>query len=367
MSPAVTLRDRSAVRMLVVGGDGRLQHRTIASLPELLDPTDVVVLNDAATLPASLRVESHNMELRLAAEREDGSWFAVLLGEGTWRIPTENRRSPPPVAVGEQLVMGRPGVAQHLTATVESVSTVSPRLLIIRFHEKKARLWQRLYALGKPIQYAYHREPLPLWAVQSAFSARPWAVEPPSAGLGLTLPTVQRLRERGVAVCTVTHAAGLSSTGDAALDRALPLPERFEIPDETARAIAVAKRRGGRVIAIGTTVTRALESAARAQCGLVAQQGVARLRLGPESRLLIVDGILSGMHIPGESHHLLMRAFVDDEQLADALRLAEVEGYLSHELGDTMLVLPQLNPGAGNFVHSSRTSPAIVSSMAASS
>jgi S-adenosylmethionine:tRNA ribosyltransferase-isomerase len=146
------------------------------------------------------------------------------------------------------------------------------------------------------------------------------------------------LRRAGIAIATLTHAAGLSSTGDDALDRALPWPERYEIPRATVDAIAAAKARGGRVIAIGTTVVRALEAAAQAG-PLVAGSGVAALRLGAAHALRVVDGLVSGLHVPGESHFDLLTAFAPRERLTRALDLAAREGLSSHELGDSCLIL----------------------------
>jgi S-adenosylmethionine:tRNA ribosyltransferase-isomerase len=195
-------------------------------------------------------------------------------------------------------------------------------------------LWQALYAAGAPIQYAHRPELLPLYAVQTAYAARPWAVEMPSAGRPLTWDVLLELRRRGVGIATLTHAAGLSSTGDAALDTALPWPEQYEIPKRTARMIRETKERGGRVIAIGTTVVRALE-AADGRAGL----GVATLRLDARYQLRVVDGIVSGLHAPGESHFELLSAFAPRERLVRAIEVAGRAGLSSHELGDTCLVL----------------------------
>jgi S-adenosylmethionine:tRNA ribosyltransferase-isomerase len=177
----------------------------------------------------------------------------------------------------------------------------------------------------------------------------------PSAGRPLTWDVLLALRRAGVAIARLTHAAGLSSTGDDALDRALPWPERYELPRETLDAIAAARARGGRVIAAGTTVVRALESAAleadlhagatrtgaqpRAGVELRAGSGIATLRLGPESKLRVVDGILSGLHAPGESHFELLQAFAPRERLVRAIELAAAQGLSAHELGDSCLIL----------------------------
>jgi len=139
---------------------------------------------------------------------------------------------------------------------------------------------------------------------------------------------------------SLTHAAGLSATGDPALDAALPLPERYDIPAATVRAIAATRARGGRVVAVGTTVVRALEGAAEAGGGtLHAWEGVTDLKITPTFRPRIVDGVLSGAHAAHESHFALLAAWAGPELLAEAAQQADRAGFLTHELGDAMLVL----------------------------
>ncbi len=287
-----------------------------------------MVVNDGATLPASLRNET--LELRLAAEQPDGTWRAVLFGAGDFHDKTEDRPAPPDVARGETLHF------DTLTATVVDVSSVSSRLLTVRFDLSGTQLWNALYRVGRPIQYSYIPEPLPLAAVQTGYAARPWAAEMPSAGRALRWPTLSALMSRGVSIASLTHAAGLSATGDATLDAALPLPERYDLPVGTVQAIQAAKR----VIAVGTTVVRALEGNARSNGGrLEPGTGVTDLVIGPNTSLAVVDGILSGVHEPGSSHFELLSAFAPKQLLLEAARHADDAGYLIHELGDSTLVL----------------------------
>jgi len=175
--------------------------------------------------------------------------------------------------------------------------------------------------------------------VQTAYAARPWAAEMPSAGRPLTWDVVLGLRRAGVGLAALTHAAGLSSTGDDALDRALPWPERYELPRRTVDAVAETRARGGRVIAIGTTVVRALEAAAE-HGELRAGSGVATVRLDGGYRPRVVSGLVSGLHVPGESHFELLQAFAPATQLGRAIALAAAHGLSSHELGDACLIVP---------------------------
>jgi S-adenosylmethionine:tRNA ribosyltransferase-isomerase len=158
----------------------------------------------------------------------------------------------------------------------------------------------------------------------------------PSAGRPLTWGLLAALRARGVRLAALTHAAGLSASGDPTLDAALPLPERYDLPESTAQAVRDARAPGGRVVAVGTTVVRALEGAARN--GLRAGEGVAELRIGPGFEPRVVNAVLSGMHEAGESHYELLRALVPDELLRRAAEAAS--DYLAHEFGDSCLVLP---------------------------
>jgi S-adenosylmethionine:tRNA ribosyltransferase-isomerase len=182
--------------------------------------------------------------------------------------------------------------------------------------------------------------------VQTAYAGRPWAAEMPSAGRPLTWDIVLGLRRAGVDVAALTHAAGLSSTGDDALDRALPWPERYEIPRRTADAVRAARARGGRVIAVGTTVVRALEAAAydeadrAAEPAIRAGSGIATLRLALGYQPRVVSGLVSGLHVPGESHFELLSAFAPADQLRQAVALAAQHGLSAHELGDACLILP---------------------------
>lgn len=338
MNPARQPRSvRSAGRLLHVSlASGSIAHRSPHELPELLEPGDLVVLNDAATLPASIagRAEGEPIELRLIGAEPDGSWRAVAFGAGDHHTPTERRPLPPRLTPGARIEL--PG----LFASVEQVLPPSPRLLRVRFDAQGADLWSRLYRAGRPVQYSYVSVPLELWDVQTAYASVPWAAEAPSAGHPFDTALLLALRRRGVEIATVTHAAGLSSTGDPALDAALPLEERLAVPARTARAVPHARRAGKRVIAVGTSVVRALESRAAESGGVLsAGEGSTRLRIGPGYRRRVVDGLWTGMHEPAESHYALLAAFAPPALLERALNDAETAGYLGHEFGDACLLL----------------------------
>ncbi|WP_421725968.1 S-adenosylmethionine:tRNA ribosyltransferase-isomerase [Bauldia sp.] len=337
MIPAVQPGGRSP-RLMLVSASGDLGHGSRIDLGDLLKPGDLVVANTAATLPASLTgVHDRSglpIEVRLAAWGTLGDprrFVAVLFGAGDYRTRTEDRAPPPPVRPGDGLSLG------PMRATLEQCLD-HPRLASLRFDGGHDVILAGIAAHGRPVQYAHVPKPLALWDVWTAVAGRPLAFEPPSAGFALDWRTVTRWRERGVGFATLEHAAGLSSTGDAELDRRLPLDEGYAIPDTTAAAIAATRRRGGRIAAIGTTVVRALEAAADADGTVRAGSGVATGRITARSPIRVVDAILSGVHAPGESHYELLGAFADADTLWGMTNALAKAGYRSHEFGDFVLI-----------------------------
>jgi S-adenosylmethionine:tRNA ribosyltransferase-isomerase len=316
---------------------GALRDGRIGDLAEILRPGDLLVVNEAATMPGSLRGHAPGgtpIEVRLLGELETGVFRAVLFDGADWRTATERRAPPPVLPAGSRIDF------DHLSASVERVAPLSPRLVELRFDRSGIALWSALYRVGRPVQYSYASGSLELWHVQVAYASRPWAAEMPSAGRPLRWELLLALRDRGVQLASVTHAAGLSATGDAALDAALPLAERFEVPAATARAVARARRERARVVAVGTSVVRALEGAAALNGGaLRAAAGQTDLLLGPGYQRRVADGLLTGVHEKGGSHYALLRAFASDEVLSRASAFADERGYLSHEFGDSWLIL----------------------------
>jgi S-adenosylmethionine:tRNA ribosyltransferase-isomerase len=274
------------------------------------------------------------IEIRLAGWIVPGDptrFVAIAFGAGDFRTRTEHRLPPPTFAPGDHLVVG------PLRATVTELLD-HPRLLRIRFRGDCGAVLAGLARHGRPIQYAHIAQPLVLWDVWTKFAAVPLAFEAPSAGFAIDWRTVNVWRERGVTLTTLTHAAGISSTGDPALDVRLPFDEHFCISPATVAAVAQARARGGHVIAIGTTVVRALESAAAADGIIRAGAGIARGRIGPQTQLRVVDAILTGAHEPGESHFELLRAFADDEVLDKMSAALDAHHYRGHEFGDSVLI-----------------------------
>jgi S-adenosylmethionine:tRNA ribosyltransferase-isomerase len=320
-----------AERLLVIDPlTRRFGDYRVSELPQLLARGDLLVVNDAATLPASLRVDSE-LELRLVGSEPDGSFRALSFGAGEAFAPTEERGEPRALYAGETL---------HFSPDLSArVLEVDGRWLRLLFEQTGALLWSALYRHGRPIQYAYAARPFELWDVQNRFAARPWAFELPSAGRSLTFETIFALEERGTQVASVTHAAGICSTGSASLDAQLPLSERSEVSRATARAVARARWSHGRVVAVGTSVVRALESHAAPDGSVEAGLMSTELRLSGAHEPRVVDGLLTGLHEPGSSHFELLEAFAPRGLLERALAHAARTGYLQHEFGDSCLLL----------------------------
>lgn len=361
-------------KLLVVDERENIEHSPRSRFVDLLRRGDLVIANDAATLPASLTGEhvrsGRPLEVRLAGLRSlapDGirDVRAVVFGAGDFRMRTEDRPLPPQLEAGDRLMLG------PLRATVAEVLD-HPRLVRLVFEGATGKIWEGLASHGRPIQYSHVRTPLALWDVWTPIAGPPVAFEPPSAGFALDWSTLASFKKRGVQFATITHAAGISSTGDPELDGLLPFDEPYRIPAATALAVRRARARGGRTIAIGTTVVRALEHAAQLDGSVRAGAGLATQRIGRRRRLRVVDAILSGTHEPGTSHHELLRAFADDETLRRMDQELNAGDYRTHEFGDSVFVVRSghryrplclsLKKATANNTHNSASGPALIDS-----
>lgn len=344
--PTYTAERRGENTRLLVFQKAGLQHLQVADLSDLLNTGDVLVVNRSATLPASYRAKilphGPGFEVRLAAFQGPSPaqplyWQAIALGAGSWRQSTESRGLAPLLKAGDFLQLG-----SDLFAHVLAVE--HQRLLTLRLESRD--LIPALYRSGEPIQYAYHAEPLNTWDQQTLFSGAPLSVEPPSASFAMTAALLHNLQQKGVKVVSLLHSAGISSTGDPEVDRLLPLPEWFDIPEETAQTIRIARQEGQRVVALGTTVMRALESAATAQGGLASGVGLSRLQIRPGYRFQAVNSLITGMHEPESSHMRILESLCDLAFIQKGYREAQALGYRDHEYGDLSWVDCGCSPGA---------------------
>ena len=339
MAVSVPVQRRADAKLLVADKRGDVTHRARFEFASLLNPGDVVIGNDAATLPASLSGQhspsGRRIEVRLAGRDsldDVGQFTAVVFGEGDFRTVTENRPKPPILHGGDRLELGPlRGIVVRLLN--------HPRLISLQFEGSPRHIWEGLARHGRPIQYAHVAAPLSLWDIWTPIAGPPVAFEPPSAGFVLDWRTLASMTARGIQFGTITHAAGISSTGDAELDALLPFDEPYRILPSTALMIKRAQERRSRIIAIGTTVVRALEHAAGLFDGMVpAGARVATQRIGAGSRLRAVDAILSGTHERGSSHYELLRAFASNETLVRVDRELNAHQYRAHEFGDSVFI-----------------------------
>lgn len=309
-------------------------HSTVQALPEFLQKGDVLVFNNAGTLPASFHFETERgvVEVRLISNRssqaqEPFSWTAVAYQGGDWRQKTEDRqlfRTSKPLWFDD-----RDGVRVKLSPDGQAFH--------VEFIGQKQDVWNYLFQKGAPIQYSYHKEALELWDVQTIFAGQPLAIEAPSAALHFDWSLIQDLKAKGVKIAFVSHAAGVSATGFPSVDVQLPLAEPYWIPTGTVDAIHRAQKSGHRVIGIGTSATRCLEASA-AKGALEPGFGVASIHLHKGFPLKVVDGLLSGLHERDSSHLRLLEAFIEKEKLLTAYNEAVNRGYRHHEFGDLELL-----------------------------
>lgn len=316
---------RDHVRLLVLDRTtGGTRHTRFDRLAEHLRAGDLLVLNNSRTLPAVLRgtgPAGDQVEIRLAQRRDACNWRALVLGSG-------------PVAPGARLRLHG-----GLEATVVNARRANP-LSTLRFSVCGGELFDALYRAGEPVRYEYVARPWHLDYYQTVFASAPGSVEMPSAGHAFTWELLLGLRRRGVEIAFLSLHTGLSYIPES-LGRPDPraMPEEFQIPAETAAAVNAARLRGGRVIAAGTTVVRALESARTNGGEVVPQSGWARIYIDRRHRLRLVDGLLTGLHEPGASHLDMLSAFVAPDLLREAYVEAIAQGYLWHEFGDANLIV----------------------------
>jgi len=328
---------RDEVRMLAVGPD-RLVHAQVRDLPRLLSPGDLLVVNTSATLPAALdavRAPGRRVPLHVGGELDDGRWV-VELRRADQGGPTRDG------VAGERLDIGS-GVTLVLQEPYPRPDDPQSRLWLGRVEPAVSRL-DHLAAHGRPVAYSYLERSWPLSTRQTLFARDPGSAEMPSAARPLSERVVLDLVASGVALAPVTLHCGLSSPEA----HEPPVPEPFAVPPTTARLVNETRAAGGRVVAVGTTVVRALESAVRHSGEgqlAVASAGWTDLVLGPERPARLVNGLLTGLHHPQASHLQLLQA-VAGEALVDAAYTALAHagdsgaGYLWHEFGDTNLLLP---------------------------
>jgi S-adenosylmethionine:tRNA ribosyltransferase-isomerase len=314
---------RDQVRLLVARPAG-MEHARFGDLGTFLAPGDLLVVNTSATLAAAVD-----------GTRRDGrpvtAHFSTALDDGTWLVevrPTENGTGPvPDASAGEGITL--------------------PAGVIVSLTEARGRLWRARVGVeatvldylarhGRPVTYPYVKGRWPLDAYQTVFARVPGSAEMASAARPFTADLVTELVSAGVAVAPITLHTGVSSLEEGEP----PLPERYRVPGATARLVNLTRASGGRVVAVGTTVTRALESVAHVDGWVGPGSGWTDLVLSPNRRARVVDGLITGWHAPGASHLRLLEAVAGTDLVAAAYQDALRHRYLWHEFGDSCLFLP---------------------------
>ena len=313
---------RDGVRLMLSRSRARrVTHHRFTDLPSLLLPGDLLVVNASRTLPAAVRADG--LEVHFSGQLPDGAWLAEF------RQPA-GKASTPRAAVAAGQVIALPG-----GASLRVVSPAGARLWRVR---ASVAVVPYLLRHGFPIRYSYAADgQWPLAAYQTVFGTTPGSAEMPSAARPFTPEVVTALVAGGVAIAPVTLHCGVSSL-EAGED---PYPEWFEVTPATARLVSLTRRHDGRVIAAGTTVVRALESAGPAHGAPVsARAGWTSHVVTAETGLRVVDGLLTGLHEPRSSHLRMLAAFHPEDLLERCYDQALAQGYLWHEFGDVHLLLP---------------------------
>ena len=325
---------RDDVRLLVTGPAEGARHSRFDRLPEFLESGDLLVLNDSKTYPAALQ-----------ATRRTGEtvWLNFAnLGTDEWASDAR----PPADRFDSQIVLAR-----ARNASVDAGERVElpggGRATFLDLHHRSRRMWITRLDLplpyfayfarfGKPIVYSHVTRDLPIESFQTTYAAELGSSEMPSAGRPITGSMLQRLASRGVDLAMVTLHAGVSSD-----ERdELPLEEWRSVSSETAAAVRRAQRRGSRIVAVGTTVVRALESSLDRRQRVVAASGWTSLHITPDRPMRAVAGLLTGFHEPTSTHLAILESIAGRAHIEAAYRTAVAERYFWHEFGDAHLILP---------------------------
>ncbi len=357
---------RDGVRLLVSRGSaGEISHHRFRDLPGLLLPGDLLVVNNSGTLPAAVRVDD-GLTVHFSTQLPDGTWL-VELRRAIYHNGSGTQAHEIPLPAGAVLTLLAPVTSMSSTAASASELRGRPAAEARRasrpgeangehrgkagglggvvFTPQKTRLWRGRLSVavlpylrkhGAPIRYSYVTEPWEIEAYQTVFARVPGSAEMPSASRPFTPAVVTDLVSRGVLIAPLTLHTGVSSL-EADED---PYPEPFDVPPATGRLVNLVRRSGGRVIAAGTTVVRALESAVGGSGLVVPSAGWTSHVVTPETGVRVVDGLLTGLHEPRSSHLRMLAAFASESLLNDCYEQAIRSGYLWHEFGDVHLLLP---------------------------
>ena len=326
---------RDQVRLMVIDrASKKIEHTRFDKINNYLRPGDLLVFNSSRTLPASMRgcecSETHGpcVEVRLAERLPDDSWLALLLCE---------KGDPFGCGLRPQMQIQ---FSEELAATVVDRDARIPRLWRLQFTKSGTELVDLIYRLGKPIRYEYVSAPWDLDYYQTVYAKEPGSAEMPSAGRAFSWKLLLDLKRRGIDTAYLVLHTGLSSYMDDDLDAQHPASEEeYFVSATVADKINRTRENGGRVIAVGTTAVRALESVADEDGRVTEAHDYTRLKIDSQHRLKVVDGLLTGLHEPEASHLELLSAFLPAAKIRAAYQEAIQRRYFWHEFGDLNLIL----------------------------
>lgn len=325
--------NRDHVKLLVIDrGNANTYHSAFNHLSDFLRRGDLLIFNSSRTLPASLKTVNYipqkNLEVRLAEHLSDDSWLVLFLYQDKNHFHSNLK----------------PGLKiefeSGLTATIIERNIYNPRLWRLKFSAGGADLINIFYQIGKPIHYGYISAPLPLEYFLTVFARDPGSSETPSAGRAFTWKMLFELKNKGIETAFLTLHTGLSSYMNDIITVGHQIPEEeYFISESTAAKIEGSRAGNGRIICVGTSVVRALESSALNTGKVVPGHSYTSLRITERHKLKIADGLITGFHEPETSHLDLISAFLRPSQIRKTYEEAIERKYLWHEFGDLCLVL----------------------------
>ncbi len=317
----MTGASRDDVKLMVLDSKtGKVAHSHFKDLSSFLRKGDVLILNNSRTIPASLKDTQgeRTLDIRLSRQVDENKWDVLIVG-GLYKMGDKVRFN------------------SGLEAKIISSGTEEP-LVTVEFNRQGKEFLDVLYRIGEPIRYEYIEIPWSIESYQTVYATVPGSVEMPSAGRAFTWRLLETLRRNGVEVGFLQLHAGLSYYGSDRWPSPKTHPESYKIPQETAEMIREAKKEGRRVIAVGTTVVRALESVG-ARLEATRLQGTTNLYITKNTSLSVVDGLITGLHEPEATHLDLLSSLIDEKFLLKAYQDAIHNGYQWHEFGDMNLIL----------------------------
>lgn len=335
--PEVRGQARDEVRLLVSHREERrVLHTHFRQLPDVLEPGDLLVINTSGTLNAALpavQADGMQLELHLSTHLSTDIWVVELrLQAEKTTLPYRDGKA------GDVFCLPDGGNVSLLKPYTDDRLSISegPTRLWLAALNLPLPLLPYLEQYGSPIRYSYVKDRWPLSYYQTVYVTEPGSAEMPSAGRAFTPELITQLVAQGIIIAPLLLHTGVASLEE----HEAPYAEYYRVPSETARLINETRAAGKRVIAVGTTVVRALETVTDEEAIVHPGEGWTRVFITPQRGIRAVDALLTGLHEPRSTHLMMLEALAGREHLrltyAEALRA----GYLWHEFGDLHLILP---------------------------